>query len=291
MHCGLSREEGILDELRSALELATEDELRHLTQLLFCRRLNPLDYLQTPDPLEVQSLDRDRWLASLEQRFRFLAADGLTVLQQKTDRVAYRQVLLRVCHYLKIPYRESLATTDLEAEIFLHLMHQAWQHLSPSEQDRLRVRVQRALAQIKPGEPLPASLQHDPIGLLLKGGSALAVTSVLRPLLLRQLAHQMAIQMATYQVAKQTLVRGGMAAVSQLHSQVMLQTAKRGLALTAARQALLRGMFAWLGPVLWAWFLTDLGWRAIATNYGRIIPAIFALAQIRLLRSEHWEIA
>lgn len=291
MHCGLSREEGIVDELRSALELATEDELRHLTQLLFCRRLNPLDYLQTPDPLQVQSLDRDRWLASLEQRFRFLAADGLTVLQQKTDRVGYRQVLLRVCHYLKIPYRESLTTTDLEAEIFLHLMHQAWQHLSPGEQDRFRLRVQRALAQMKPGEPLPANLQHDPIGLLLKGGSILAVTSILRPLLLRQLARQMALHLATYQAAKHTLLKGGVTAITHLQGQVMLQTAKQGMALAATRQVVLRGMFAWLGPVLWAWFLSDLGWRTIATNYSRIIPAIFALAQIRLLRSEHWEIA
>jgi len=286
-----------VDELRSALELATEDELRHLTQLLFCRRLNPLDYWQTPDPLHVQSLDRDRWLASLEQRFRFLAADGLTVLQQKTDRVGYRQVLLRVCQYLKIPYSESLTTTDLEAEIFLHLMQQAWQHLSPSEQDRLRCRVQSALAEMKPGQPLPASLQHDPIGLLLKGGSVLAVTSVIRPLLLRQIARQMALHVATYQVAKQTLMKGGATAVTQLHSQFMLQTAKQGMALAATRQVLLRSVFAWLGPVLWAWFLSDLGWRTIATNYGRIIPAIFALAQIRLLRSEDllrsdsWEIA
>ncbi|WP_448564177.1 YaaW family protein [Trichothermofontia sp.] len=286
-----------MDELRSALELATEDELRHLTHLLFCRRLNPLDYLQTPDPLHVQSLERDRWLTSLERRFRFLAADGLTVLQQKTDQVKYRQVLLRVCHYLKITYQESLSTPDLEAEIFLHLMHQAWPHLSPTEQDHLRLRVQRALAQMKPGQPLPARLQHDPIGLLLKGGSVLAVTSVLKPLLLRQLARHMTLQIATSQVAKQTLLRGGMTAVTQWHSRMLLQTAKQGVALAATRQVVLRSLFAWLGPVLWAWFLSDLGWRTIATNYGRIIPAIFSLAQIRLLRSEdllqpgHWEIA
>jgi len=29
-----------------------------------------------------------------------------------------------------------------------------------------------------------------------------------------------------------------------------------------------------------------LGWKAIATNYGRIIPIIFTLAQIRLTRGE-----
>lgn len=54
-------EETVLDELRSALELATEDELTQLTQILFCRKFNPLDYLQTPLPVEVQSLDRPLW--------------------------------------------------------------------------------------------------------------------------------------------------------------------------------------------------------------------------------------
>jgi uncharacterized protein YaaW (UPF0174 family) len=48
-------------------------------------------------------------------------------------------------------------------------------------------------------------------------------------------------------------------------------------------------VFAVLGPVMWGWFFADLGWRAIATNYGRIIPTIFALAQIRLTRAECWE--
>ncbi|MGB5769534.1 MAG: hypothetical protein WBM32_06640, partial [Crocosphaera sp.] len=61
------------------------------------------------------------------------------------------------------------------------------------------------------------------------------------------------------------------------------------MALTAARYGAVRGVLAFVGPVLWGWFLADLGWRAIATNYGRIIPVIFALAQIRLTRTEYWE--
>jgi hypothetical protein len=73
-----------LDELRSALELATEDELKQLTQILFCRKFNPLDYWKTPQPIEIQSQDWQTWLDSLEKRFRYLAADGLTVLRGKT---------------------------------------------------------------------------------------------------------------------------------------------------------------------------------------------------------------
>jgi hypothetical protein len=51
-----------LDELRAALELATEEELQQLTELLFSRKFNPLDYVQTPAPIDVQSRDRQAWL-------------------------------------------------------------------------------------------------------------------------------------------------------------------------------------------------------------------------------------
>jgi hypothetical protein len=83
-----------VDELRTALELATEEELQELTLFLFSRRFNPLDYLYLPEPLSVQSRDRESWLDALEQRFRFLAADGITVLRGKTSQVTYRQAVL-----------------------------------------------------------------------------------------------------------------------------------------------------------------------------------------------------
>ena len=97
-----------MDELRSGLELATEDELEQFT------------------PIDVQSRDREDWLDALEQRFRYLAADGVTVLRGKTQQVTYRQTLIQVCRYLKIPYAKNLSTADLEAEVFLHLLGQAW---------------------------------------------------------------------------------------------------------------------------------------------------------------------
>jgi hypothetical protein len=78
-----------LDELRAALELTTEEELQQLTELLFSRKFNPLDYVQTPAPIDVQSRDREAWLDAVEQRFRYLAADGLTVLRGRTEQVTY----------------------------------------------------------------------------------------------------------------------------------------------------------------------------------------------------------
>lgn len=278
-----------MDELRTALELATQEELQQVTEILFRRKFNPLDYLQTPEPIDIQSQDHETWLDAIEQRFRFLAADGMTVLKGKTSEYTYRDALIQVCRYLKIPYSKQLATTEIEAEIFLNLMSKAWKRLPAKEKKSLTIRVQRSLAQSNLSEPLPVQLQHDPMGLLLKGGSALAVSSILKPILLQKVAHQFALHFASYQVAKQAVVRGGVAAASEFQGYLAIQTAKRGMALNAARYGATRSVFALLGPVLWGYFFADLGWRAIATNYGRIIPTIFALAQIRLTRAECWE--
>jgi uncharacterized protein YaaW (UPF0174 family) len=281
----------VLDELRTALELATEDELQQLTKILFSRKFNPLDYVRTPDVIEIQSQERDVWLDAIEERFRFLAADGVTVLQGRTQGVSYRQTLVRVCRYLKIPYSNQLSTTDLEAEVFLHLMGKSWHKLPSGDRDALTVKVQKSLAKTNLDRPLPAHIQHDPIKLILKGSSALALSSIVQPLVLQQIARQFAFHFANYQVASQTLIRGGLAATSQLQSYISLYMAKRGMMMTATQQVAVRGVFTILGPAMWGWFFADLGWRAISTNYGRIIPTIMALAQIRLTRADDWDLA
>ena len=280
-----------MDELRTALEIATEEELQDLTAILFSRKFNPLDYLNTPEPIEIQSQDRKAWLDSLEERFRFLAADGITVLRGKSKRVTYRQVIIQVCKHLKIPYSIEMTTVDLEAEVFLHLLGKVWRKLPKSEQHEMTLRIQRHLAQSELKEPLPLTLQRDPLGLIFKAGSALALTSVVQPFLLKHIARQFAVHFASYQVARQAAIKGSAVAVGQFQNYVSLHMARRGMALSAARYGAVRSTLTFLGPVMWMWFFADLGWRAIATNYGRIIPTIFALAQIRLTRTECWELA
>jgi uncharacterized protein YaaW (UPF0174 family) len=280
-----------LDELRAALELATEEELQDLTAILFSRKFNPLDYVHTPEPIEVQSQDHKAWLDTLEDRFRFLAADGMTVLRGRTHQITYRQALIQVCKYLKIHYSHNLATVDLEAEVFLHLLGHVWKKLPETEKQKLTLQVQRHLSKSEAKQPLPLLLQRDPLGIIFKGGSALAVTTVIQPLVLKQIARQFAIHFATYQVAKKTAIQGTVATTTQFQNYVALQMARRGMTVSAARYGAVRSVFAVIGPVMWAWFFADLGWRAIATNYGRIIPTIFTLAQIRLTRSECWELA
>jgi uncharacterized protein YaaW (UPF0174 family) len=280
-----------VDELRFALELATEEELQELTNVLFSRRFNPLDYVCVPDPMVIQNQDRCSWIDAIEERFRFLAADGLTVLQGKANQITYRQTLIQVCRYLKLPYSLALSTTELEAEIFLSLLNRTWKRLPHAQKQVLTKSVQGTLSQTSFAERIPLALQQDPIGLLVKGGGALAVSSWLRSFILQQIVRQFAQHFATYQVASASLLRGGVAAAAQFQNHVAMQTARHGMTAAAARYGAVRSAFAFLGPAMWAWFFADLGWRAIATNYGRVIPTIFALAQIRLTRTECFELA
>ncbi len=280
-----------MDELRSALELATDEELRELTTVLFARRFNPLDYVYVPDPLTVQSQDRESCLVCIEQRFRFLAADGLTVLRGKTAQFSYRQALIQVCRFLKLPVSEVLSTTDLEAEIFLHLLRRTWQSMPGQQKQLITQRVQGSLSEARITPQLPLVLQQDPVGLVLKGGSAIAVSAWLRSVVLQQISRQFIYHFATYQATQQTLLHTGAAIATQMQGQVALHSAREGMAFTAARYGLVRGVFAFLGPALWTWFFADLGWRAISVNYARVIPTVFALAQIRLTRTECFELA
>ena len=280
-----------MDELRAVLELATTEELQDLTAILFSRKFNPLDYVRTPEPIEVQSQDYHAWLDTLEARFRFLAADGITVLRRRTYQVTYRQTLIQVCKYLKIPYYSTLSTIDLEAEVFLHLLGKVWQKLPTNDQQNLTTRIQNQLVKSEFKQPLPQFLEKDPLGTIFKGGSAIAVTSVIQPLILKQIARQFAIHFANYQVAKQVAVTGTEIVAKQFQSYVTLQMAERGMTISAARYTAVRTVFAFVGPMIWTWFLADLGWKAIATNYGRIIPTVFTLAQIRLIHTECWELA
>jgi uncharacterized protein YaaW (UPF0174 family) len=40
-----------------------------------------------------------------------------------------------------------------------------------------------------------------------------------------------------------------------------------------------------LGPLMWTYFGADLALKALGTDYSRLVRAIFALCQIRLLRT------
>ncbi len=272
-----------MDELRTGLELATRDELAALAELLFRPKFNPLDYWCTPSPQRVQNCDRSHRIQQIEARLRYLAADGLSVLRQDTHQLSYRRILLQLNDHLKFQLSPCLSTLDLESEIFLRLLEKSWNGLSPRQQSQLQKKITSELTQLEEFQQLSPQLQKNPVALLLKGTGAIALSSVLRPWLLQQIAKQFALHFASYQVAQQTL-RGAATLGAQIQGKATIQLASRGMAVNAARYGAVRGVFACLGPALWAWFIADLGWRAIASNYTRVIPVVFTLAQIRLIR-------
>ncbi|MEM7771557.1 MAG: hypothetical protein AAF327_13750 [Cyanobacteria bacterium P01_A01_bin.37] len=275
-----------MDELRAGLELATDDELSLLTDVLFRPRFNPVDYALGKDLMDIQCQERDQWLDDIEQRFRFLAADGLTVIRRETHLISYRTVLFQLCRHLQIRVTPKLSTLDIESEVFLHVLERLWDRLPSDQRVIMTQNVQQSLQRFAPAYPVPSAIQRDPIRLMLKGSGAVMISSVIRPWILQQIARQFAIHSATYYAAQQTLVRGGTAIATRVQSHVATRVAKRGMAITAARYGAARSVLAVLGPALWVWFFADLGWRAIATNHYRIIPCVFTLAQIRLLRYE-----
>jgi uncharacterized protein YaaW (UPF0174 family) len=278
-----------VDEFKRGLALATDEELQMLAHVLFQPKFNPLDYFCTPQPVDVLKYDRFQQIDLIEQRFRYLAADGLTVLQNRTHQVSYRDTLLRVCRYLKIRNYEGLSATELESEVFLVLLEKSWQQLSKQEQRGVEQRLHSAIVSTQEFEQLPKVLQKKPLLLLAKGSSALALSAVVKPWLLGQIAKQFVGHWARYQVAQQTLVQGGLSVAAEINSRAAAKLATQSMAKASARYGAMRGALSFLGPALWTWFLADLGWRAVATNYGRVIPVVFALAQIRLIRESAWQ--
>lgn len=275
-----------MDELRSGLNLASYDELQALIEMLFVRRFNPIDYAVVPTSADIQTLDRPQQILQIEQRFRFLAADGMTVLRGQTRQLSYRSILIGVSRNLGLTDVGGLSTGDIEAEIFLHLLHRSWKRLPAKEQDRLALQVQQSVSRSPLQKSLPPSMRQDPLRALLVGGTAIATSAMVRGLLLQQVARQFAWHVAQYQVTRQALAAGSTLVATQVKQRAALQMAQRGMALTATRYTAVRTVFSVLGPAMWMWVLTDLGWRSIATNHSRVIPVIFTLAQIRLIRED-----
>jgi uncharacterized protein YaaW (UPF0174 family) len=273
-----------MDELSDVLTLATDQELHHIADILFRRKFNPLDYVVTPPVQELQSWDREELIEAIAKRFKFLAADGLTVLRRKTGDVSYREVLERVCQHLNIKYSKKQSVEDIESELFLNLVSSSWKKLSAQERAIIDDSMQTAITESDLHKSLPLDAQRNPMSLLVKGGSAIAVSTIIRSAVLNVIARQMAWHFASYQVGYEVLKAGGTAIATRLNAYLSTYLAKRGMAVAATQYTAARTVFSVITPALWGLFFADLGWRAIATNYGRIIPAIFIIAQIRLLR-------
>ncbi|KOM43358.1 hypothetical protein LR48_Vigan05g096200 [Vigna angularis] len=312
-------------ELRSVLELATDTELSEIENILFgprshCNSL--LSFVQFNSVLLSSSLTipflshsyfspllksipfsntaqlqrsmigvdlsmRLQFIEALESRFFFLAADARSTL--RGWRPSYRNVLLHIRTKFDIPCSTRLSTHDLELEIFLHLLHSN----STEEPGNYPAFFDESAASEGQGtlqHGLSSWKLHSKVGaqdirsILLKGGGVFTLSKIYQ-LLARKLSGKVLVEAANYQVKKELVKKGGQLAVINLESRAALLAAKQGFLGAASRYLGFRSMLTLLGPVIWGTFLADVVIQMLGTDYARILRTIYALAQIRAIRT------
>ncbi|CAJ2675877.1 unnamed protein product [Trifolium pratense] len=250
-------------DLRSVLELATDSELCEIQTILFGPSyLSPLlksittttTTSRTLKKEEVEIIDpstigydiqlRQQFIATLESRFFFLAADARSTLSEESG--GDHTGLLDV-------------STASHAQGTLQLGLDQWK------------------MQSKVGA-------QDFQSILLKGGGIFTLAKIYQ-LFARKLSGKMLVEAANYQVKKELVKKGGHLAMINLESRVALLAAKQGFLGAASRYLGFRSMLTLLGPVLWGTFLADLVIQMLGTDYARILRTIYALAQIRVIRT------
>ncbi|XP_017973820.1 PREDICTED: uncharacterized protein LOC18604472 [Theobroma cacao] len=285
-------------ELRIVLELATDAELYELQRILFGPSyFSPLlkSVMKRDDVenvmIEENVEEREAFIAALESRFLFLAADARSTL--RGWRPSYKTVLLSVRKKLNVPCSSKLSTEDLEAEIFLHLLRDyssdesgtfpgLWENNNISNiQNSLEVGLSQWKVQVIAAAKVGAAGFQS---MILKGGGVLTLAKIYQ-LLTKKLSGKLFLEAANYLMEKEALKKGGQVAAINLESRAALLAAKQGFAGAASRYVGLRSMMSLLGPLLWGTFLADVVIQMLGTDYARILRAIYAFAQIRITRT------
>lgn len=291
-------------ELLEVLELATDEELEDLHRLLHGRSLfspvlKSLDLERGGEEATVGRHGRAFLISAIDRRLRYLAADSGSTLRGRWP--AYRQVLLMIRDKLGIRCPSTLLTNELEAEVFLHLLEkhgdavdvggqqpqEAAEYANqgdgaaadPERRGSTRQQeapnlVQRLLAPLRLG-------QEEVVPALASLGSALAVSN-LRQTLMPKLGVKLMHSHLRYEAALHLALNAG---AKGAQGRVAMQAAKEGITAAASRYAAARSLLGVLGPLMWASTALDLLMVSIGTDYARVCKAVFALAQIRLLRT------
>lgn len=286
-------------DLRAVLELASDAELYELSNVLYGHSLlSPLLKSVTRGDgshrrYEHEPEGRDALMERLESRFLYLGAGAKETL--RGWRPTYRDVLLCVRVKLNVHCSTKLSTEDLEAEIFLHLLQQnargkfesslqsPWKHQVVGNAEKVD-----HMTQYSKNWHVALKLGGEEImRVLLKGGSIFTV-SFFQKLMARKLGGRVLVETARYQVAKEVLKKGGQAAASNLQTRVAMLAARQGLVGAASCYITLQRASMLLGPLLWGTFLAEVVIRSVGTDYARVVKAIYAFAQIRLLRTYGW---
>uniref|UniRef100_A0A0R0K173 Uncharacterized protein n=1 Tax=Glycine max TaxID=3847 RepID=A0A0R0K173_SOYBN len=209
---------------------------------------------------------RQQFIAALESRFFFLAADARSTL--RGWRPSYRNILLQIRTKLNIP-----CSTQLEQESGNYPALFDVVRTSSQGQATLQHELSQWKVQSKVGA-------QDIPSIVLKGGGVFTLSKI----------YQLKLPIARFK--KELVKKGGQLAMINLESTAALLAAKQhvshlmfdlflGFLGAASRYLGFRSFVTLLGPVLWGTFLADLVIQMLGTDYARILRTIYALAQAR----------
>lgn len=292
-------------DLWAVLEMATEQELQQVYDCLHGRSLtSPLlkTLVADKEPASVQLSGRLLLMYKIEQRFRFLAADSITVL--RGQRPSYRDALLKLRDRLSVHCVSTMPVADLEVEIFLAIVQRHTELVQGMADPEVTntaasyVISGDGMANVRDSTAGGASkrvvdLLRAPLKLgapdfmpaLVKFFSATAV-SKMSVNTLRKLAASLWCHHTRYEAALSTLfATSSKGLAGSMQRQAAVQAAQSGLATAAARYTAARSALSIIHPIMWTWLGLDLALMALGTDYGRLSRAVFELAQIRLLHT------
>jgi len=293
-------------DLWQVLDLCSDDELESIYELLYAPSpFSPMikSLVSESEPALLGLRGRLSVMHKIEARFRFLAADSASLLHGR--RPSYRDTLMSIRNRMDVPCSTNLATFDLETEVFLHILKNCLEYVQ-GEADLTDPQQAASVACAHEGDGMSTSSRKSQRGghwtervmapfrfgfkelapTLAKLGSAMTITAVGRGT-----AQQLAAQLVSSHLKYQAALRASTAVASQSGSgmiagwgkRAVLDAAQRGLTTATARYSAIQGALSFLGPVMWGWLALDLAYKAIGTDYARVIRAVFILAQVRLV--------
>eukprot|EP00208_Stichococcus_sp_RCC1054_P004108 CAMPEP_0206134656 /NCGR_PEP_ID=MMETSP1473-20131121/134_1 /ASSEMBLY_ACC=CAM_ASM_001109 /TAXON_ID=1461547 /ORGANISM="Stichococcus sp, Strain RCC1054" /LENGTH=373 /DNA_ID=CAMNT_0053526275 /DNA_START=271 /DNA_END=1393 /DNA_ORIENTATION=- len=295
------------NELWEVLELCSMEELEEVYDCLFgASPLSPVvkSLVTESEPAAGHLRGRDSLMRSIDQRFRFLAADAGATLRGRWP--SYREALLSVRDRLKVDCPSTLPTAELETEIYVHMLETYAAANNAQRQSAAEVNSYAVKDAMDDGDGTAASkprfggrgwvAQLERIAAPIKLGgsellpvvtnfmSAITVSSV-RKAALQQMGVSMLRSTVQYEAAVAAVCRTATCSAAR---QASITASQRGLTAAAARFGTMRGIMSTLGPLMWAAFAAELALKSIGTDYGRLVRCIYVLSQVRLVHTHGW---
>lgn len=235
-------------ELRAVLELATNSELFEIEQILF----GP-SYLSPLLKSINNGVEFDRFMIEedFEERERFIEVLKSRFLYLAADARSTLRGWRPSYRNVLLDVRKELkilCSTKLSTEdLEAEIFIHLLEECSRDWGDAAAVRVGAA----------------ELCSVLLKGGQLISLLKI-SELVTTRLSGKMLFEAAKHKLQDKVV--------------------KKGLTGAASRYMGFRCLAAFIGPMVWGTFLADVVIQMLGTDYIRILQAIFALAQIRILR-------